>query len=135
MKRRIMIAIVVLIVCLLCGCSGAGKTNQGPSDTILEEALRSSLAEYAPQQELTDFEVETSLTQETSYTATVKALTKSRYAEFPAIGAWTVTMSSPIPQWMKWPRSFRNVIVISILMNSRFVQMCLRRENVLPAVV
>ncbi len=78
MRKRVLFVALLLCACLLCSC---GSKSTAPTDAMLKEDLSASLREYAPIQEFKDFEVETSLTEENSYTATVSVNTSNEFSE------------------------------------------------------
>lgn len=78
MKKHVLLFALLLCICLLCSCS---SKSTSPTDAMLKEDLSTSLREYAPIQEFKDFEVETSLTEENSYTATVSVNTSNEFSE------------------------------------------------------
>ncbi len=57
MKKRILIAVLVLAFCLLCGCGGAGSQTKSPSDDVLEAALTASFTMSYRDYTATDAEI------------------------------------------------------------------------------
>lgn len=76
MRKRVLFVVLLLCACLLCSC---GSKSTAPTDAMLKEDLSASLKEYAPIQKLDSFEIETSLTEETAYTATVKVKAEDNF--------------------------------------------------------